>query len=277
MERNLEDDGLFIPPIKAHSLGKIIRHDSYARAFSTAAKTKWPQRAYIGLYSGSGRARIETSGEIIETTPMGAIRVPDRFTHYVFVGRDEQSTNALKQRIATIDRSIDAKVLTGDVNDMVPRIKAELPNFSRAQGLLSLCFVDPFAANLKFATLRSLAHYWMDFLVILMLGRDVRTNFKKYYEDETDIRIAELIDCEDWRDQFQATGGSVVKFTLRKFDEAMKGLDYLPCTDDLVHQVKFTGKNVFLYSLVLYSRSGLGQKLWRGTLRSSDPQLGLDF
>jgi hypothetical protein len=48
MLRKLEPDGLFQHTIKPHSLDKIIRHDFYARVFSTSMKNKWAQRAYIG-------------------------------------------------------------------------------------------------------------------------------------------------------------------------------------------------------------------------------------
>src|SRR5690606_17930616 len=187
----------FMHSIKPHSLDKIERHDYYAKVFSTAMKKRWPQRAYIGLYSGPGRARIETTGEIIETTPLGAVRVPDPFTHYIFVDWDPRCTAALKQRIDATGVEAAITVMTGDVNDMVPEIKAALPRFSREHGLLSFCFVDPFAANLRFQTLRALAEYRMDFLIVLMFGRDARTNFQKYYEDLDDTRIAELIDCPD--------------------------------------------------------------------------------
>jgi hypothetical protein len=110
-----------------------------------------------------------------------------------------------------------------------------------------------------------------------MLGRDVRTNFKRYYEDESNSRIAELIDAPNWRSEFRDTGGSVVRFVLHKFDQAMSGLGYHPSRDRLIHQVKIARKNVFLYSLVFYSRHELGQSFWRETLRRVDPQIGLDL
>lgn len=51
-------------------------HD-YVLLFSTAMKNKWPQRAYLGLYSGAGRARVAETDEIVETTVMSAFRVRD--------------------------------------------------------------------------------------------------------------------------------------------------------------------------------------------------------
>lgn len=86
--------------------------------------------------------------EVVETTAMSACRLPDPFTKYIFVDHDERCTEALTARIVT-----------------------------REQGLISFAFVDPFAANLKFQTIRALSSYKIDFLILLMLGRDARTNF----------------------------------------------------------------------------------------------------
>ena len=66
--RGMEDDGFYTPSIKEHSLRKIRLHNYYVRLFSTAMKKKWPQRAYLGLYSGAGRALVEETGEIVATT-----------------------------------------------------------------------------------------------------------------------------------------------------------------------------------------------------------------
>lgn len=277
MLRGLADDQLFVHRIKPHSLDKIIRHNFYVRVFSTSMKNKWPQRAYLGLYSGPGRAVVEGSGEIVETSAMGAVRVPDPFSHYIFVDRDERCTDALHRRIEAAECASIVKLINGNVNDSVAEIRAALPRFSRDKGLLTFCFVDPFAANLKFSTIRALATYKMDFLILLMLGRDVRTNFKQYLEDESNNRIAELIDCPDWRSEFTEAREGVIRFLLRKFDEAMVGLGYRPSRADLVHQVKIARKNVFLYSLVFYSRHEIAENFWRETLARTDPQTSLDL
>ena len=108
--------------------------------------------------------------------------------------------------------------------------------------MLSFCFVDPFAADLKFSTIRALARFKVDFLVLLMLGRDVRTNFNRYFEDSSNTRIAELIDSPGWRKDFVASGESVVRFVLRRFDEAMGSLDYKSSQAELTHQVKIAGR-----------------------------------
>jgi len=278
MLRSLSDDGLYLPNIKEHSLEKIVRHDYYAELFSTGMKSKWPQRAYLGLYSGAGRARIENTGEIVETTAMSALRLTTPFSKYIFVDENERCTDALTARIRGLPPRFDVSILTGNVNTMVPQIKAALPRYSRGNRLLSFCFVDPFAANLKFATIRKLAEFRMDFLLLLMVGRDARANFRLYFENDESTRIAELIDSPRWRDEYRlAADKNVVRFLLGKFDEAMRRIGYRGASHTDYHHVNVTGKGVMQYILVLYSKHELGQKYWSAALTGSTPQIGLDL
>lgn len=218
---------------------------------------------------------MEGTGEIVETSPMGAIQLSDPFTDYVFVDKDPQAITALAQRVSRARPDVKGNFIVSDVNDAVPEIKRALPRFSKERGLISFCFVDPYAADLKFSTIRALSVFKMDFLILLMLGRDIRTNFKQYRDDPQNSRIADLIDSPKWREEWRDSGErSPVRFVLRKFDEAMTTLGYQPTRDELVHPVKIPTKNVFLYSLVLYSKHELAQAFWRETLTRTDPQLG---
>lgn len=276
--RALPDDGLYLPSIKAHSLEKIRRHNYYAQMFATGMKKKWPQLAYIGLYSGAGRARLESTGEIIETTAMSALRLPDPFTKYIFVDNDPRCTHALEHRAATVRAADQMSILLGDVDEVVSLVPDALPRFGPGNGLLSFCFVDPFAADVKFQTIQALSSFRMDFLILLMLGWDARVNFRRYFLDPTSTRIADLIDCPNWRAEYR--GGEdkhVVRFLLRKFDQAMVRIGYLPASDDLYHRVTAVGKGVLQYILVLYSQHPLGQKFWKDTLAGAESQLRFDL
>ena len=95
-QRRLEDDGFYTPEIKQHSVEKIRLHNYYVDLFTTSMKSRWPQRAYLGLYSGSGRACIEATGEIIETTALSALRTRFPFTNYIFVDSDPRCIEAFR-------------------------------------------------------------------------------------------------------------------------------------------------------------------------------------
>lgn len=117
----------------------------------------------------------------------------------------------------------------------------------------------------------------MDFLVLLMLGRDVRTNFRRYFENENDTRIARLIDDDNWRSDWIASGyrrSQLVRFMLEKFDQAMSNIGYRRARPGDAHPIRLLEKkNVLLYYLVLYSEHHLGQTFWNAAKSGVDPQL----
>lgn len=281
LQRELADDGLYTPEIKTHSIEKIRLHNYYVDMFTTSMREKWPQLAYLGLYSGSGRARICGTGEIIETTALSAFRLRHPFTKYILVDNDARCVNALEGRIAALPAQHDTTLIQADVAEAVPRIIRAMPSFRRGRGLLSFCFVDPFSAALDFDVIKALGQrYRMDFLVVLMLGRDIRTNFRRYLADPNDTRIAALIDDPDWRDEWREgryQPGHLLRFMLRKFDAAMTRLGYKAARPSEAHPIRVIGKSVFLYFLVLYSKNKLAKQFWEATRRGTDPQTRLDF
>ena len=278
--RGLKDDGLYTSSIKEHSLRKIELHNAYVSLFSRAMKNIWPQRAYVGLYSGPGRGRLAGTGEIVTTTPLAAVQVSDPFTKYIFVDNDPRCIEALEARIHALDRDYDMSCIEEDVSEAVPEIMKVMPSYSNDKGLLSFCFADPFSAKLDFEVFRTLgSKYKMDFLVLLMLGRDVRTNFRQYFQDENDDRIARLIDDENWRTEWTAgeyRPSNLIRFMLEKFNQAMTSIGYRRQRPDDAHPIRLLEKkNVLLYYLVLYSRNDLGRKFWNVARSGVDDQLRL--
>ena len=199
------------------------------------------------------------------------------FTKYIFVDKDRRCIEALEARIDALDQELDASFIKKDVSDAVSEIINAMPTYSRDKGLLSFCFVDPFSAELDFDLFRSLGgRYKMDFLVLLMLGRDVRTNFRRYFEDKNDSRIARLIDDDDWRTDWVAgeyRTSNLIRFMLDKFNQAMTRIGYQPQRPGDAHPMLLERKNVLLYYLVLYSTHSLGTTFWNATRSGLDDQL----
>lgn len=271
-----EPDERYTPEIKRHSLEKIRLHNRYARIFATAMGNKWPQLAYIGLYSGAGHARLKDTGDVVETSAMAVLRQPKRFTDYIYVDRDPRCTDALRHRLEPLKGSARVTILQEDVNGCEKNVLAALPPFSAQHGLLCFCFVDPFDLSLKFSTIRALAERKVDFLILLMLGVDWRRNLSTYLRDEQSTRIDELIDCSTWRAEYTQQPSNKIHFLLRKFDEAMQRLGYLPAAQD-AHTVNVFGKGVLQYVLAFYSRNPLGKQFWQDTRNSLSSQIGLDL
>jgi three-Cys-motif partner protein len=279
-EEIVSPDGEFLPKIKPHSLEKIRRHNYYAALVSNAMRRRWPQRLYVGLYSGAGLASLEPTGEIVETSALSVVKQAVPFTKYIFVDSEPECLKALEARITALGGQHDVSYIHGDVNEMLPEVIAAVPPYSRESGLLSLCFIDPFRVDLKFEVIRQLSRFRMDFLVMLPLGYDLRRNLKRYLEDADAHRVGELIDDLGWRDEWLKRGESpkhFIRFLLTRFDEAMVRLGYRERTLQGAANVKVAGMGVFLYALTLYSRHELGEEFWRTTLDSADDQLQMDF
>jgi three-Cys-motif partner protein len=202
----MEDDGYYLPAIRPHSLEKIGRHDFYADVFTRAMHRKYRPLVYIGLYSGAGKAVIKGTSEIVETSALAVIRQAVPFTRYIFVDSDRRCIEALDHRINALGGGFDVTLIQRPVNDAVPEIPAALPDIptARREGLLGLCFADPFKVDLDFNVIRALSRYWLDFLVMLPFGFDLRRNLRRYLENEADTSVARLLDATGWREEWRA-------------------------------------------------------------------------
>lgn len=269
-------DGLYTPDIKAHSLEKIRLHNRYAAVFATAMRPRWKQLAYVGLYAGAGHARVAGTMDVVETSALSVLRQQVPFTDYIYVDRDPACVEALRVRSALLKGSAKVTILNADVNESAAAVRSALPRFSKENGLLSFCFVDPFDLQLQFDTIRSLSDLRMDFLVLLMLGVDARRNIDQYRRMEAPDRIGKLIDCPDWRTKYPSNR-KIVPNLLGEFDQAMQRVNYLSASDDDAHWIKIPGMGVMLYVLAFYSKSQLGKKFWRATRTSLNPQLGFEL
>lgn len=276
--RNLDDDGLSTPCVGRWALKKYEVHARYARMFSTGMKEIWPQRCYVGLCTGPGRARIRSSGEVVETSAMTALRLPDPFTKYIFCDEDEAALDDLRQRASSVGRNPKIAWVLGDANERVDEILGYMPRYSSDNRLLSLCFLDPYATNIRFETIRELAsRYIMDFLMVLPLGMDARRNLRRYMEPGR-TRIDEFLGDPDWRhklDAARARGENSIHFLARRFSEQMTALGYQETAPREMMPIRSTKKNLNLYLVGLFTGDERGKDLWRKAISGAGTQQSL--
>jgi len=245
-------------------------------------RPSWKHVVYIGLYSGAGRAVVKGTGELVETSAMGVLKQQPPFTKYIFVDSDPRCIHALRERIGALPESFDVTLINRPVNDSVSEIIESMPSFDlgRREGLLTLCFIDPFRFDLDFGVLRALSRFRIDFLIMLPLGFDLRRNFRRYLRDEEDTRVAAFLDAPNWREEWRARNRSdraFVRFAFERFDQAMIRLGFRRQEMRDTVSVKVTGMGVHLYSLALYTRHELGERFWRTTITAADSVLQLDL
>lgn len=270
----VEDDGLFCPEVGPWAETKYRLFALYAELFATGMKNKWDKRVYIDLYAGAGYSRIQGTATILKSSPLLALTVHEPFDTYIFCERDAETMDALKRRAARVAPRAQLEFVPGDCHAQIDAICSFIPKPSVGNTVLSLCFVDPFDFGIKFETIRRLASFYMDFLVLLAIGMDANRNYDHYVDGES-TKIDEALGGTEWRDRWKKTGvrrGGFRPFLAQEFAACMESLHYLPVPLHQMKQVRSFEKNLPLYYLALFSRNELAYKFWKDVLKYSSDQ-----
>jgi three-Cys-motif partner protein len=268
-----EPDGLITTPIGRWALDKYRLVSLYSRLFSTGMKNKWPNRVYIDLCAGSGFSQIEGTGQLCYGSPLLAMSVPHPFNRYILCERDEDSLNALHQRVHRLFPTREVRFVLGQHDEKIREVAKEIP---QGNSVLSFCFIDPFDLSIKFSTIRYLSKYRLDFLLVLMLNADAHRNVKAY-TSITNHKIDDFLGLPDWRQRWQAeekNGTPFARFLAETFSKQMETLGHLAVP---FHKMKLirSDTNLPLYRLALFSKNQLAYKYWEEVLKYSTDQSSL--
>ncbi|HEV2177983.1 MAG TPA: three-Cys-motif partner protein TcmP [Terriglobia bacterium] len=274
---SVEDDGLATMEVCAWVETKHRLVALYDRLFSTGMKNKWDSRVYIDLYAGSGFARIAGSQRLIPGSPLLAMAVPDPFDKYIFCESSQVYMTALKQRVNRLFPGLAVEFVNGDCNERVEQICAAVPQPSTNRSVLSLCFLDPFDISLQFSTIRRLAQFYTDFLLLLALYMDANRNISNYLA-VGNSKVEEFLGIADWRTRWKAADRERIEFPTFlavQYAEQIKALGYLAVPLHRMKLVRSDEKNLPLYRLALFSRHSRAYEFWDEVLKYSTPQKNL--
>jgi three-Cys-motif partner protein len=275
----VDDDGLATPEVGGWAETKYRLLALYDELFSTGMKNKWDQRVYLDLYAGAGHSRIEGTSTYLRGSPVIALTVTDPFDKYIFCEQDADLLGALKLRAQRIAPRANVAYIPGNCDNKIEGICQEIPKFSSTNRVLSLCFVDPCDFGLKFTTLRRLAAFYMDFVVLLAIGMDANRNYE-HYVDGNSPKIDEALGNTEWRKRWKAVGvrrSDFRPFLAEEFSRSMQSLDYLKTPLDRMKQVRSTERNLPLYHLALFSRNETAFKFWDDVLKYSTDQTAFPY
>ena len=124
--------------------------DYYADMFATGMK-KWPRRAYVELFAGTGVSWDYGHRSEIEGSALRALRRD--FTDYIFVDANKVAATALTERVARVATRTTQRrptILTADCNDAIPDIRSAIG------GTIALAFVDPTNWQVRFDSIAEL-------------------------------------------------------------------------------------------------------------------------
>lgn len=272
---DVADDGLFC----GEDVGKWAEEKHalvsfYAKLFSTGMKDKWDERVYIELYAGSGHSKIRDTSRIVAGSPLQALALEHPFDKYIFCEVNSKALDALRARVERTAPSAKVAYISGDCNQRVSDILAEIPAHSTGRRVLSLCFVDPYDIGIKFETLSRLSDRFVDFLVLLALHMDANRNYENYVKEDA-LKVDQFLGSDRWRERWAAAQWDAVKFPrflADEFTRSMATLDYIPPPFYTMKEVRSREKNLPLYHLALFSRHERAYKFWDQVLKYSTDQ-----
>lgn len=279
--RSHQPDGGHLPKIKEHSLEKLDLHNRYAEIFAGGMRKQWANLVYVGLYSGSGAAEVEGTGQVVMTSGLSVLTQDVPFDRYVFVDEDPDCVEALRDRANAVGMADRVTLVPRDVNSSVDDVLKAPPDWRRDGGVLTFCFIDPYKINLDFEVIRRMSHLKIDILLMVPLGYDVRRNWRDYLDKPVmRDRLSRFLGETGWVEDWQALGRPYTAFPAfvqDRLNAAMKGLGFIEVDRKDIKDVKVARKNVYLYSLHLFSKSEVAIKFWRESLKGTSAQrtLGL--
>jgi three-Cys-motif partner protein len=252
---NDEEDGLPLLTIKNHTHEKLLcllRHYAF---FTRIVNARSPQRRrwYVDLFSGPGKCRTEETGEIKKGSPLIALSTQPPFTNFVFVEKQAEYLNALKQRTAL--QGSKCRYLLGDANSLLNEIVVGINDYDPC-----LVFLDPFELELDWNTVAGLAKKPR---IDLMINFQVSQIFRSFGLQSYD-RLDRFFGPNDWRPIERRWNENVPPDMIRSelFELYTAGLERhgLRATPKLVYT---ESTNLPLYYLIYAVRFPVGEKVWK--------------
>jgi len=123
--------------------------EKYGAAYTTAFKGNHLKKYYIDGFSGAGAHVSKATGELIDGSPVRALRVSPPFDGFHFIDMNPQKTSYLQK---LCDGRSDVRIHNTDSNayliqELLPTI--QFRNFNRA-----LCLLDPYGLHMDWEVMR---------------------------------------------------------------------------------------------------------------------------
>jgi three-Cys-motif partner protein len=252
----------------------VDKHDYIHRLsgiFSTGMKNTSRYRCYIDLFAGPGRCVIEDTKTELPGSPLQAIDIRDRFTHYFFNDISPASIEALRSRVASLNAPPVPVYFTDDCNDVVPRLRQALPPANES---LELAIIDAWGWEMSFDALALLTKgRRMDIVVTFPIGF-IKRNWRRELE-----RLDKFLGGDGYKEAFfgamEHDSGEASRILLDYYEGRLKEIGYKYPNDEV--WIPNT-KQVKLYHLVFASKHPRGNDFWaKITKRSPKGQYKLPW
>lgn len=207
--------------------------------------------AYIDLFAGPGRARVQETGEDIDGSPLLALkheRAP--FTKLIFCDWEPENADALAVRTTGDER---VRIITGNCAERIEDAVAEIPPYG-----LNFTLIDPFGpAGLRWTVLERLASVERIDLLIHFPTGAMKRNFEN-------LNFDLIVGTTEWRRDVRTPHD-----VTRLIDHLRNSLVRVGYTGDQVRSMGIkTPQQLLLYHLVFVSKHSLGNKIWESITKT---------
>lgn len=270
------EDGLPIREFGRWTVQKVEYLKNYISQFEISMKRKpWRQRSYIDLFAGTGKFKVEGSGDVHLGSSLVALTTKHPFTHYYFAEYSPENIEVLKTRSTLLP--FKKKFYTGDANSEVKKIVKELMRVDKEflpgkWPSLNLAFLDPDGLELEWNTVKQLARVDRMDMVIHYSQSGLTRNFELCYTTDEETIIDRFFGDQEWRKIYQKWRNKASKKGLHRelmdyYQAKLAALGYVDIASP-EPLMKTSQTNAPLYRLIFASKHELGHKFWKQGTRT---------
>lgn len=220
---------------------------------------------YVDLFGGAGVCALK--GRSKQRFPGSAIiaaHAPEPFEKIIVCEKDASLAKACRERLSRTAVADSCEVLTGDCNQLVTQVVDRIPG--RA---LTLAFIDPKGLDAQFRTIATLSERTrVDFVALFADAYDINRNAEHLYRSDPNSKLDQVLGPDsNWREELSRLVCPNHITKRRLFAEIYRQQLERILEFKYFEEKVMACKNVPLYRLVYASKSDLGLKFWRESLK----------
>jgi three-Cys-motif partner protein len=197
-----------------HTERKLVAVEQYLKSFLQVVSRQSFETIYVDAFAGSGTMPVGLGGELlaeiddaksfVEGSALRALRLPLKFSRYVFVDTSPRKLNELRTKLEASGAS-GANIQF--VKDTADSAIASLCSELRRPNVRSVVFLDPFGSQVSWNTLNELAatrhvDLWYLFPAGLCVNRQISSDGR--FTPEQKSSLDRLFGVEDWVERLVA-------------------------------------------------------------------------
>lgn len=209
------DDRFWLVPIQYDEIGiwsevKLAIIKEYASAYSKILSRSKPRLwwHYIDAFAGPGVHLSKTTHEIVEGSPLIALKTVPPFSEYHFIDSDPARAKQLREMAGPRE---DVHIYSKDCNDIL--LEKVFPTVRYADYRRALCLLDPYNINLKWEVIEAAGQsgsieIFLNFMIMDINRNVLRRNRDLAIQSKID-QLTRLWGDETWQDAAYSSEGKL--------------------------------------------------------------------